>query len=371
MIRNIISNYINDSFIISKKTCGVEELLDIMSSIVSGFAIPLREEHIIFFKNIIIPLHKVKSYDKFHDNLIRCVILFLEKDKTLLNLLLEGILDYFSSHNFNNKILLLEELEEILDFCDVSNIKPLVEKLLNTIVECFSEFNINLRKKALSFFDNDIFISIIHEYISISYNIIVPKLYYLEKNTFDNESRFSFNNINRSLRKYDLESYNNALKIKLNNEIKMLPENEEEEERQIKLALELSVKGGKSEYKNENVIEKGLNIQIFGNNKLDDKQKIKNIKKSVLCDYLGKITINEIKEELYDEDFGICPITQEYMEHPVLCPSGNYYEKSAILDWLKKNDSEPLTRQHLTASMLIEDEEYRKKIIEYRKKFNK
>ena len=59
------------------------------------------------------------------------------------------------------------------------------------------------------------------------------------------------------------------------------------------------------------------------------------------------------------------------MEHPVLCPSGNYYEKSAILDWLKKNDTEPLTRQHLTASMLIEDEEYRKKIIEYRKKFNK
>jgi serine/threonine-protein phosphatase 2A regulatory subunit B' len=38
---------------------GVAELLDILASIISGFAVPLREEHVIFFKNVIIPLHKV------------------------------------------------------------------------------------------------------------------------------------------------------------------------------------------------------------------------------------------------------------------------------------------------------------------------
>ena len=59
------------------------------------------------------------------------------------------------------------------------------------------------------------------------------------------------------------------------------------------------------------------------------------------------------------------------MKHPVLCPSGNYYEKSAILNWLKKNKTEPLTRQYLSADMLIEDEEFKKKIIEYTKKFHK
>ena len=35
------------------------ELLDILASIISGFAVPLRDEHVIFFTNIIIPLHKV------------------------------------------------------------------------------------------------------------------------------------------------------------------------------------------------------------------------------------------------------------------------------------------------------------------------
>ena len=79
---------------------------------------------------------------------------------------------------------------------------------------------------------------------------------------------------------------------------------------------------------------------------------------------------NEIKEE-FDEEYGICPITQEYMTNPVITPSGNYYEKSAIMDWIEKNKTDPLTREPLTVDMLMEDEEYKIKIIEYRKKFNK
>ena len=38
---------------------GAAELLDILASIISGYAVPLREEHIIFFKTVIVPLHKV------------------------------------------------------------------------------------------------------------------------------------------------------------------------------------------------------------------------------------------------------------------------------------------------------------------------
>lgn len=38
---------------------GAGEILDIYASIISGYAVPLREEHITFFKDVIIPLHKV------------------------------------------------------------------------------------------------------------------------------------------------------------------------------------------------------------------------------------------------------------------------------------------------------------------------
>ena len=88
----------------------------------------------------------------------------------------------------------------------------------------------------------------------------------------------------------------------------------------------------------------------------------------------NKIEIKEEKdeeEEKFDEDFGICPIKLEYMKHPMLAPSGNYYEKSAIFDWIKKNQTDPMTREKLTKDMLIEDKEYAEKIKEYKKKFRK
>ena len=76
---------------------------------------------------------------------------------------------------------------------------------------------------------------------------------------------------------------------------------------------------------------------------------------------------NELKEE-YDENYGICPITRDYMDHPMLTPSGNYYEKSAIIKWINENHTDPITREYLTVDQLMEDNEYRKKIREIRKK---
>ena len=76
----------------------------------------------------------------------------------------------------------------------------------------------------------------------------------------------------------------------------------------------------------------------------------------------------EKKDEEEDETFGICPITQEYMKHPVLTPSGNYYEKKAIIKWINAHHTDPMTREKLTVDMLVEDHEFGKKIKKLRKK---
>ena len=51
--------------------------------------------------------------------------------------------------------------------------------------------------------------------------------------------------------------------------------------------------------------------------------------------------------------------------------SGNYYEKSAIIDWLKTHNNDPLSREFLSVDMLVEDNDFKQKIIEYRRKFYK
>ena len=62
---------------------GLTELLEILSSIISGYATPLKPEHIEFAKHVLIPLHKVKGLQNFNTQLLTCMKNFLEKNNLL------------------------------------------------------------------------------------------------------------------------------------------------------------------------------------------------------------------------------------------------------------------------------------------------
>jgi hypothetical protein len=51
----------------------------------------------------------------------------------------------------------------------------------------------------------------------------------------------------------------------------------------------------------------------------------------------------------------ICPITLNLMSHPLVSKTGKHYERSAIIAWLMKSNTCPLTRQPLSLSHLISD----------------
>ncbi len=54
----------------------------------------------------------------------------------------------------------------------------------------------------------------------------------------------------------------------------------------------------------------------------------------------------------FTEEMFICPITHEHIKTAVVDREGNTYEKSAIEEWLKKNNTSPLTRTVLTMNDL-------------------
>ena len=62
---------------------GIAELLEILGSIINGFALPLKEEHKLFLTRVLIPMHKVKSLSMYHPQLAYCIVQFLEKDAAL------------------------------------------------------------------------------------------------------------------------------------------------------------------------------------------------------------------------------------------------------------------------------------------------
>ena len=61
----------------------------------------------------------------------------------------------------------------------------------------------------------------------------------------------------------------------------------------------------------------------------------------------------------------ICPITQDYMKRPVLTPSGVYYEKSAILKWIRKHNTDPISGKPLNKNEIFPNYALKNSILDY------
>ena len=76
------------------------ELLEILGSIINGFAIPLKKEHLQFLVRALIPLHKPKCVSLYHQQLSYCIIQYVEKDPETAISILNG---FFHDFRFAQK----------------------------------------------------------------------------------------------------------------------------------------------------------------------------------------------------------------------------------------------------------------------------
>ncbi len=63
-------------------------------------------------------------------------MLFLTKCRTLAIPLIEGLLEYWPVANCIKETLLLTELQEVLEVCEVEKVEHLIPKLFKRIVRC-------------------------------------------------------------------------------------------------------------------------------------------------------------------------------------------------------------------------------------------
>lgn len=212
---------------------GASELLDILASIISGFAVPLREEHQVFFKNIIIPLHKVQTSNQYFPNLIRCSLLFITKDANMAFLLLEGLLKYWPFANASKESFFLQELNEVLEFCEIKLLKPFISKLFKRLVKCLSGSHVILGD-AICLFESESFVHIIKTYKSIIFPILVPALISLTESHWHNVLKENFANLKEIIYKIDPSTYKSVIdSIELKKKDKNLKVNKHLEDRHI------------------------------------------------------------------------------------------------------------------------------------------
>ncbi|CAO3684207.1 unnamed protein product [Rhizopus stolonifer] len=180
-IRRSINNIFFQFIYETERHNGVAEFLEILGSIINGFALPLKEEHKIFLSNVLIPLHKVKSLVLYHPQLAYCVVQFLEKDQNLTYETVTGLLRYWPKVNSPKEVMFLNEIEEILDVIDVHEFQKIMCPLFTKLCQCVASSHFQVSERALYYWNNDYVVTMMAENIKVIMPMIFPTLYKTSK----------------------------------------------------------------------------------------------------------------------------------------------------------------------------------------------
>ncbi|KAG2235612.1 hypothetical protein INT48_002386 [Thamnidium elegans] len=180
-IRRSINNIFFQFIYETERHNGIAELLEILGSIINGFALPLKEEHKSFLRRVLIPLHKVKSLVLYHPQLAYCVVQFLEKNQALAQEVIQGLLRYWPKVNSPKEVMFLNELEEVLDVIDGNEFQRIMIPLFVKLGQCVSSTHFQVAERALYFWNNDYIVSLMAENMNEIMPIIFPTLYKTSK----------------------------------------------------------------------------------------------------------------------------------------------------------------------------------------------
>lgn len=137
-IRKAINNIFYRFIFETEKHNGIAELLEILGSIINGFALPLKEEHKLFLVRALIPLHKPKCISMYHQQLSYCITQFVEKDCKLADTIIRGLLKYWPITNSSKEVMFLGELEEVLEATQPADFQRCMVPLFRQIGRCLS-----------------------------------------------------------------------------------------------------------------------------------------------------------------------------------------------------------------------------------------
>uniref|UniRef100_M8BBU9 Serine/threonine protein phosphatase 2A regulatory subunit n=1 Tax=Aegilops tauschii TaxID=37682 RepID=M8BBU9_AEGTA len=175
-IRKAVSNIFYHFVFETQRHNGIAELLEVFGSVISGFALPLKEEHKIFLWRVLIPLHKPKSVGVYLQQLTYCVTQFLEKDPKLAGSIIIGLLRYWPVTNSQKEVMFLSEIEEILEATSMVEFQKCMVPLFRRIAHCINSSHFQVAERALFMWNNDHIISLVAQNRQVIMPIIVPAL---------------------------------------------------------------------------------------------------------------------------------------------------------------------------------------------------
>ena len=80
---------------------GIAEVLQILGSIINGFAVPVKDNHRDMLKQALIPLHRLDDVLDYHVELKYCMLQYIMKETTFAEVIFDGMLKYVAQLSRN------------------------------------------------------------------------------------------------------------------------------------------------------------------------------------------------------------------------------------------------------------------------------
>lgn len=154
-IRKTISNVFYRFIYETETHNGIGELLEILGSIINGFAMPLKKEHLKFLSRALIPLHVPKCMNLYHQQLSYCVVQYIEKEPDTAITIIKGLLRYWPWSSANKQVLIMNELEEILELIGPAQVEGVKGALFPHFRDCIKSPHFQVSERTLFLWHNE------------------------------------------------------------------------------------------------------------------------------------------------------------------------------------------------------------------------
>ncbi|BET01225.1 serine threonine-protein phosphatase 2A 56 kDa regulatory subunit [Nesidiocoris tenuis] len=161
----------------TEKFNGMNELLEVLGSIINGFAQPLKEEHKRFLLKVLMPLHKTSSFADLHLSLTYCVTQFIVKDPSLTEPVVKSLLRMWPKTCSLKEVLFVSKVEEILkNIGSEEDFAAIAVPVCRQLAKCCSSLHFQVADKALSLQKSDEIWALLTDQIEVVMPILYPAL---------------------------------------------------------------------------------------------------------------------------------------------------------------------------------------------------
>jgi serine/threonine-protein phosphatase 2A regulatory subunit B' len=154
-IRKAISNVFYRFVYETERHNGIGELLEILGSIINGFAMPLKAEHLQFLVRALVPLHKPKCVSMYHQQLSYCITQYVEKDPDTAVPIIQGIIKFWPWSCSSKQVIFLNELEEILELMGSEQLQQIHKPLFNGLAKWLGSQHFQVSERSLFLWNNE------------------------------------------------------------------------------------------------------------------------------------------------------------------------------------------------------------------------